>query len=85
MSRWVEASMTVLRDSINRGAVKGSGAPLFLETTVVLQTLSFVLLVTWLMSLVTGYVFGGMAHILPVLAVALLAVAYWKRRHRRTA
>jgi len=49
------------------------------------QTISFVLLVTWLMSLVTGYVFGGLAHILPVVAVALLGLAAWKRRHRRTA
>lgn len=49
------------------------------------QTTSFVLLVMWLMSLVTGYVFGGLAHILPVVAVALWFIAAWKRRHRRMA
>ncbi len=48
-------------------------------------TISFVLLVTWLMSLVTGYVFGGLAHVLPVIALALLVRAAWKRRHRRAA
>jgi hypothetical protein len=49
------------------------------------QTACFVLLVTWLMSLVTGYVFGGLAHILPVVAVALWTISAWMRRHRRTA
>jgi len=32
MSRQVEASPKVLRDSINRGAVKGPGAPLLTRT-----------------------------------------------------
>ena len=49
------------------------------------QTTSFVLIVMWLMSLVTGYVFGGLAHFLPLVAVTLWFIAAWKRRHRRTA
>lgn len=46
------------------------------------QTIGFVLLVMWLMSLVTGWVFGGYAHLLPVMAVGLWLLAAWRRRHR---
>lgn len=56
-----------------------------LEKSVVWQTTSFVLLVTWFMSLVTGYVFGGAAHILPVIAVILWWVAARRRRQRHMA
>lgn len=49
------------------------------------QTLSLVLIVTWLMALVTGYTFGGRAHLLAVVALAVWFAPTGKRRRDRAA
>lgn len=43
---------------------------------------SLVLMVTWLMALITGFMLGGLVHLLAVVAV-LIVVAAGGRGHRR--
>ena len=48
-------------------------------------TLSLVLIVTWLMALVTGYTFGGRAHLLAVVALVVWFAPVVRRRRKRAA
>ncbi len=45
-----------------------------------LSTIIVVLLVLWLLGLITSYTFGGMLHILLVVALVLLVISLFQRR-----